>query len=131
MTLSRDEKALAEAAYSRLQFWRKGYGAWAKLIVFVLVIDSGNFFVKELHHPGISMHKTIILAGIMGAVISACIFSAFFLTSQRKRDGQLVRFFEERFPDECSWKQEEWILAEAEDIRLRASADLARHKTAC
>lgn len=119
---------LAEAAYKRLQFWRKRYGAWVRLICFVVIVDNGNMLVRTLNNPGISVHRAIILAAVLGAVVSASLFLAIYLSIRSKRDEKLVRFFENRFPDECSWKQEERILAEAEEIRLKTSAGLLIHK---
>jgi hypothetical protein len=46
--------------------------------------------------------------------------ASFFIARQRKQDLEIVRFFEKHFPEECSWKQEEKIMAQAEDIRLKA-----------
>jgi hypothetical protein len=48
---------------------------------------------------------------------------------RRKQDEMLVRFFEQHFPDECSWKQEEAILGQAEDIRLKARFDSLLQKS--
>jgi len=121
MPLSPDEKALAEAAYERIRLWRRYRngglaGAGAGL--------GGSLpsIIRLINDPHAS-HRTVVFFSIcLGLVFGLCVFSAVVTSRQRKRDEELVSFFEHHFPEECSWKQEERILAEAEDIRLKAKA---------
>jgi hypothetical protein len=122
MAMSSEEKALVEGAYNRVRFWGKGANAFAGGAMGAVFVCSHSL-VKMLSDPRTSVHQAALFAGLMGVVFSACIVSGFFLSRQRKRDEELIRIFEERFPDECSWKQEEKVLAEAEDLRLKAKAD--------
>ncbi len=80
--------------------------------------------IQVITDPHTSRHTVVLFSVIYGALLGASVVGSFALRGQRKQDERLVRLFEEHFPDECSWKQEERILAEAEEIRLKAKVDL-------
>ncbi len=127
MALSSAEKAIAEAAYARFKS-RYGAGIAGSFAgVFVVICQSG---FKDLLDPHTPHRYVILISGLIGLGFGMCVVSSIFISRQRKRDLELVRFFEERFPDDCSWKQEEKILAEAEDLRLKAKVDWLIHKGA-
>jgi len=127
MALSPDEKVLAETAYARA----RGRGPGALLGVFFgAVIGFVSPHAKDLADPHTSHETKVLLGVIFGTLIGAGWIAAYFISRQRKRDLELVRFFEKRFPEDCSWKQEEKILAEAEDLRLKAKVDWLIHKGA-
>ncbi len=92
------------------------------------LIPATNSFSKLIMDPHSSRYEAIIVASLMGLIYGVAIMSAYFVSSRRKRDEELVRFFEKQYPDDCSWLQEEKILAEAEDIRLKAKVDFLIHK---
>ena len=122
MSLAPDEKELADAAYMRLRYWRKGWGGWMRVIFAVVFVESAYELVQTLHNPGISHHRAIILAAVLGSSMTSSIFVAFAQGGLIRRDERVVRLFENHFPNECSWKQEESILAEAEEIRVKAAS---------
>ena len=93
-----------------------------------MAINSRSI-IKLIEDPHSSHRMLAIVFGLLGLALGICLVSSFLISRQRKRDEELIRFFEKHFPDECSWKKEEKILAEAEDIRLKAKVDLLIHKT--
>lgn len=131
MALSRDEKALAEEAYGRVQFARKGFCGSSFIGVFIgLAIGNSHLLAEVLRHPQKADYRAFIFVGLLIAGLAACLCVAFFLRHRFKHDEKLVHFFEQRFPDDCSWKQEESILEEAEEIRQKAEADLRANSAA-
>jgi len=127
MVLSTADKALAEAAYSRVKS-RYGTGIAGPFIVIFALI--GQSALKDLRDPHTPHRYLILISALIGLGVGMCIISSFFFSRQRKRDLELVRFFEKHFPGDCSWKQEEKILAAAEDLRLKAKVDCLIHKSA-
>ena len=101
MALSNNEKALAEAAYERLRFSRKGAGVMMGVFI-GLFAGNSHWVVQFMREPGISLHGKIMVAVLLGAAFGAFVCAAFFLRRLSKRDEELVRFLEQRFPDDCS-----------------------------
>ena len=124
MSLSPDEKALVEAIYTRLRYWRKGWGSWVRVILAGVFVENAFLLVQTLHNSGTHSLSAVILAFMLGSSMSLSIFAVFAQGSLMRRDEILIRFFENRFPSECSWKQEESILAEAEETRIKAATAL-------
>lgn len=56
---------------------------------------------------------------VVGLLISAFIFSFYF---QVKKDQQFIAFIESHFPEQCSWKKEEKLLADLEEIEVKVRA---------
>lgn len=127
MTLSHDEKMLADAAYSRLhrsgRFRGGGFGVLSGLII------SLPSYIHTINDPHTSHRSVVFFSSLLGFVFGMCVIASILIARQRKRDEALVRFFENRFPDDCSWKQEEQILAEVEDIRLKAKVASLIHQS--
>ena len=121
MRLSTVDSALAEAAYQRLQ--KRSYGRGAGIGAVVAVSINLPSFAHSLEDPQTSHRYIAVLAALFGLILGSCITYSNVSSSRRKEDEELVRFFEKHFPEECSWKQEEKILAEAKDLELKARVD--------
>ena len=132
MALSCDEKALVDAAHMRIQFLRKYRSGWITGAFggFIGSLPAFISIIKLIEDPHSSHRAVAILSGLMGLSFGLGILSLFVALRQRKRDEELIRLIERHFPDECSWKQEERLLAEAEDIRLKAKMDSLIHQAA-
>jgi len=126
MVLSTADKAIAEAAHARL---RSGSRSPA-IIVGVCIPILGPSFFRELRDPHASHEEVVLYSVLIGLAFGAIAVASYFISRQRKRDLELVRFFEKHFPGDCSWKQEEKILAAAEDLRLKVKVDFLLHKEA-
>jgi hypothetical protein len=117
MALSPDDKAIVEATYARTKSQAQGAITGIFMGAF---IGLSQIAWKDLRDPHASHQHLILLSNLLGLLFAGCVVASFFFSRQRKRDLELVRFFEKHFPEDCSWKQEEKVLAEAEDLRLKA-----------
>jgi hypothetical protein len=126
MALSSVDKAIAETVYARCKGPRVIPGA----IFGMSFAAMGPSLLKDIFNPQTPHLEVVMYALFLGCAIGLAVITSLFLSRQRKRDLELVRFFEKHFPDDCSWKQEEKILAAAEDLRLKAKVDYLIHKSA-
>ncbi len=127
MALSSSEKAIAEAAYARMKS-RSGGGIIGSYVATFAIVGQSSY--KDLLDPHSPHRSVILISALIGLLFGICLVSSIFISRQRKRDRELVRFFENHFPEDCSWKQEEKILAEVEDLRLKAKVATLIHQKA-
>jgi hypothetical protein len=123
MSLSTGELRLASAAYARLN----GRSRNAFFAPFIGLIPSTPSILKIIQDPHASHRTVAIFSALLGLAWGASIMATMAISRQRKRDQELVDHFERRFPDDCPWKEDERILAQAEDIRLRAKTSALIH----
>jgi uncharacterized membrane protein len=110
-----DEKTLAEAAYTRVQMRRTGSFIMQRVMWFFMIVVFGCNFWRILHDPRTPIQAVFFSVGY-GAVIGVILTLFLSQSIQHKQDKKLVRIFEERFPDESSWKQKGKSLLEAEGL---------------
>jgi hypothetical protein len=126
MPLSATEKAFMTAVYERQR--RRKYQQAG--IIFGALIPASTSMVRLIRDPHASHYTVAIFSGLLGLILGIAVVASLVASSQHKHDEKLIHFFEQHFPDDCSWKQEEKILAEVEELRLKAKAHSLLHKAA-
>ena len=65
--------------------------------------------------------RALIFGCLIGVITGILLTRTFYYYFRRiKTDEQTVLFYEKHFPDQCPWLVEKKLLAEAEELRLKA-----------
>ncbi len=123
MPLSSSEKKWVHTVYERNRIWRKfGPGGLAGGLVGLAPVVYSS--LRTIGDPHTSRWAVILLSGGVGLALGIWVIVAFASVARRRYEEQLIRLVENHFPEECPWKQEEALLAKAQEIQAKAIVDL-------
>ena len=123
MALSSSEKKWVQKVYERNRIWTKfGPGGLASALVGLAPMVYSS--LRTMEDPHTSRWVVILLSGGIGLALGIWVMVAFASVSRRKYDQEMIQLVENHFPEECPWKQEEALLAEAQQIQAKAIVDL-------
>ena len=124
MKLSQTDVSQIETIYHRVRLYQKYAkgGFLAGGSIFMLIGFSVNFS-RDLFNPHAPRLLVAIAACFFGLALGIGITASIFIRKQMKQEEELVKMFENNFPEQCPWKKEEITMEKAEEIRLKAKVD--------